>query len=63
MRFLSLAAPAYNPDMAKKRKDPESLLPLRLEYVEAASLQDNDRNWRTHPAAQLEVGSRLCDWI
>jgi hypothetical protein len=41
--------------MAKKRKDPEPLPPLRLEYVEAQSLQDNPSNWRTHPAAQLDA--------
>jgi len=30
-----------------------SSLPLRLEYLDPASLQDNEKNWRRHPENQL----------
>lgn len=29
--------------------------PLRLEYLDPATLADNGRNWRTHPKAQLDA--------
>lgn len=32
---------------------PDALPPLRLEWVEAETLQDNPRNWRRHPEKQM----------
>ncbi|MGA2499558.1 MAG: hypothetical protein ABSH20_17615 [Tepidisphaeraceae bacterium] len=36
-------------DTAQKTK-----LPLRLEWIEAGSLTDNEKNWRRHPPEQLQ---------
>jgi hypothetical protein len=37
--------------------------PLRLEYVDPASLDDNPRNWRRHPALQKEALEAALDEV
>src|SRR6516165_1531431 len=41
--------------MARKPKETEPTKhPLRLAWVDAAKLQENPRNWRTHPDSQMD---------
>ena len=39
--------------MAKRKLRTDALPPLRLEWRSPAELNENPRNWRTHPDTQL----------
>jgi len=40
---------------SKTKANDESVRPLRLEYIDAAQLDENPKNWRTHPQAQVDA--------
>ena len=52
---IAKSAKAKKKSSKKSVDNDEPSRPLRLEYIDAAQLDENPENWRTHPQSQIDA--------